>query len=297
MSPMATIFTGPEAILFLSGLSSSLKTATVAYANEHGGGNYRSYTPWLCAAPFVRDVEAHHSLLTAGYSTGELVTGEGYLEAVSAFLHGDLAFSFETMPGGPETWRVLTDVESSAPGVAATFDRARARLFYASEFFKALYPVLVEMIVPLDRERSSGFSSHFARGVIFRSFPEGHSSISMAMDLAHEMGHQALMLLQSADPLLTSDPEAPVYSQIRHADRPAIQSLHATAALAYMTLLEDQMKEEKVIETFHDDRILRYGGSLRESLVKALDSLDSACSFSPVGHQLMNEFAVLADAQ
>lgn len=292
---MGAILIGDAAVPIIQKLSSTLKSKTNEQAHILDSLEHNNYSPWLCSRPILSEGISNLNILMTEYPKGEFVKDVKYLQAVSGFLNGEIKFSFESMPGGPDQWQVCTDDAAWLSGVADDFNKGRNILFL-SPFFRKMYEVLVEMVIPIDRPHSSGFSSHLARGVIFRSFPQDHSSLSIAVDLAHEIGHQALMVFQSVDPILISDPQAPVYSEIRHADRPAIQSVHATVALAYMTLFEDEMKEQGLVESIHDDRILRYGGTLRQSLKKAISSLNKECKFTDLGSQIMREFSELSEA-
>src|SRR5690606_27268990 len=83
-----------------------------------------------------------------------------------------------------------------------------------------------------------GFSSIRSRGAIYLSVPklEDFYYLELAINLSHELGHQALMIYQGADSILNGDLEFPVYSAIRKTNRPAIMAFHAVTALSYMVL-------------------------------------------------------------
>ena len=104
------------------------------------------------------------------------------------------------------------------------------------EFVKEVIPLGMRPPLMARSLRGRGVSSHFYRGGILVDLPEidEHLDVELAINLAHELGHQALMVYQNAHPIIDGDPRAAVYSAIRSVERPAIKSFHALVALAYM---------------------------------------------------------------
>lgn len=290
---MANLIIGLGALPTLETLSRRLKEETLKQALRELDSEHETYSPWMCAMPLTGANETISKLIANQPPRGDLVTEPRLLSMINALFDNEISDTFESLPGGKSEWVVETELKSQNPDVVESFRDGLDYLRRYSPFFAALYPMLVEFVVPLTRAHSSGFSSHLARGVIFRSFPISQGALSIAMDLAHELGHQALMTLQSVDKLFESDPLAPVYSEIRHTERPAVQSLHATAALAYMSSFEDELRSHRIVETFSDERILRYGGTLRQSLSKAIRSLTQSCEFTEVGSAIIDEFKTL----
>jgi hypothetical protein len=111
-----------------------------------------------------------------------------------------------------------------------------------NDSWKIRFQSLARFIVPLKtigkgvRVGGVGFSSEFAKGAIFLSIPktEKFPEIELSINLAHEMGHQSLMIFQSGDRIIDGDLGLPVFSGVRKTNRPAIQSFHAMIALVSM---------------------------------------------------------------
>jgi HEXXH motif-containing protein len=86
------------------------------------------------------------------------------------------------------------------------------------------------------RKEGVGNSNHESIGAIYLSIPEVEcSTLQLAINIAHEVGHQALMIFQTSDSIIVPEQlSRNVYSCVRKVDRPAIQSFHALVALVYM---------------------------------------------------------------
>jgi hypothetical protein len=280
---------GDNAVPVISTLSATLKKKTVERAWALDGIDYKAYAPWLCLRPLLSQPIEDRHLLEPSYSPGGLVVDRGYLENISRFVWGQGHAIMKDLPGDPKDWKILGDPAGVRPHIVQSFASAR-QILERSAFFRAIYPSLVEMVIPLEREKSCGFSSMLARGVVFRSFHKPYTAATLALDVAHEMGHQALILLQSVDPLISSDLMAPVFSEIRKQDRPAIQSLHAAAALAYMLILSRSLKNNNEESDAVRQREAEYGGSSTESVSKAIHSLKQKCQFTPMGSKVISEF-------
>jgi HEXXH motif-containing protein len=108
---------------------------------------------------------------------------------------------------------------------------------------KELFTALIRCFVPISpvnehqklREYGSGKSCHWLKGAIFLSLPENHphAALELSLNIVHELGHQALMIYQDADPII-KNLNQPVYSAIRKTNRPAIMSFHALVAIHFM---------------------------------------------------------------
>ncbi len=104
---------------------------------------------------------------------------------------------------------------------------------------------LIKHIVPMEsntpespyRIHGSGISSHRYRGGILLSLPDASPVRIMeaGLNLSHELGHQALMVYQCADPIISGDLYKESYSVVRRTKRPAILSFHALVATAFMS--------------------------------------------------------------
>jgi HEXXH motif-containing protein len=163
-------------------------------------------------------------------------------------------------------------------------------LFAAAPALQRIWQALVVHVVPLVVTSPAltpryGFSSHHLKGYVFLSFPAGEAvkdTIEDSLSLAHELGHQVLMAYQTADPVLASDQDAPVYSAIRRGFRPAILALHGAMALGYMTY---------TAECLGSAAARGYRDGLRRTL---LGMRAAGCIYTELGSLLVSELEELA---
>lgn len=280
---MAHLIVGDGADAVLAALSGRLRAQTLALCNSLDGRDFSTYSPLMAGRP-VWPEPAPDLLLEAPRETeGEVIVARDYLQALTGFLdaHPDLLVE---LIGSRDDWSICESVrETRQPMIAALID-TRNTVVNASPFFAGAYNALIQWIVPLQQPRPRGWSLQNARGMIFLGFQDGYDATNLALDLVHEMGHQALALFQSADPIFVTDPRAPVYSEVRKTYRPAIQSLHAAAAIAFMTrFLADVDKLDHHHPDFHQ--------SLPDTLERAVATLRKNCEFTPVGAQILEDFA------
>jgi HEXXH motif-containing protein len=276
-------------------LNAQLRSATAAAMAKRSGEKrteeFSSYSPWSSLSALLTDEPpAFHLTQNPTFERGALVTSENYLASAREFISTKGAKIIEGLPGPAEDW--LPDTSASAE-TASLVREARRVLIGSSPVLSRLYLEFVDYVIPLARGRNRGYSSHLARGIIFRSFLPSANKYDVAIDLAHELGHQVLITWQSVDPILTSDADQPVFSEIRKVDRPAIQSFHAAVALAYMLFFVRTLHGDAQCQEAAERRGRTYRGSLGESLEMALDSLNKNCSFSPLGLKMMAEMRQL----
>jgi hypothetical protein len=246
---MCSLILGEAAPVIIRDLSAALQQETLKQVRAIDAFEFERYTPWLCSRPALDHSLKDEPLCRFEYTRGDVVTDPLYLREIQCFLRGHHALMMSDLIGTSEDWEVLEDIENSRPEM---FERLRLECFSIKErsaFFRDVFDSLVEQIIPLKQPRARGWSLDFARGAVFLGFPPDYSSLDLSLDIVHEMGHQALTLFESVDPIIASDWRAPVYSEVRHTHRPAIQSLHAAAAIAFMTaFLRDIVVE--VIRSF-----------------------------------------------
>jgi HEXXH motif-containing protein len=138
------------------------------------------------------------------------------------------------------------DIEELNRSVASAVD-----LLDRTQTLKDLRETYIRFFVPLVaakselRDDGSGMSAHWLKGAVFLSCPISPTlrRVNLALNIAHELGHQVLMLYQDVDSLIKNI-QQPVYSTIRKTERPAIMSFHAIVAVYFMldcvkTLLAD----------------------------------------------------------
>jgi hypothetical protein len=244
------------------------------------GSSRLMYSPWMCGSRWEKEVP--DSLLAPPLTLDfALVEDRAYLSMVSEFLasNGKL---LDKLIGERVDWSIAEDFRETNPYFFGDYVTAM-NIVNRSIFFKYLYSSLIRMVIPLRQERPRGSSLHDARGMILIGFNKNYNPIDLALDIVHELGHQALAIVQSADAIFADDPYRPVYSEVRKTERPAIQSLHAAAAIAFMVkLLSDLGMEDHVHPDFDCD--------MRVVLGRAIRWLEDGCQFTPVGRQIMSDF-------
>lgn len=283
---MEHVIVGSAAPKTIRLLSRRLKDATLAAARVTDNYHYATYSPWLCVRPRIKTRLCGEPLVSAAYRRHQIARNPQYLHAVTDFLGRYFSVEISDLIGSREDWALCHDVEASRADYVPELNRIIRTLRQDSDFFDQVFPALVELIVPLRQPRPRGWSLQAARGVIFLGFPPGYSRIDLTLDLVHELGHQALGLVQSVDPIFVSDFKAPIYSEVRHAERPAIQSLHAAAAIAFMHKYLLEIGREDYI---HPD----FTVPMHVALGRTIDTLRKEAVLTHLGDRLLNEFKSL----
>lgn len=290
---MTSLLVGQDIADELFEVSKNLKNATRAGFVEKFGLGGSCYTPWMCMYPVINTAPPTDLLHMPFCEPGGLVSEPGYLVTARDFvamhprLNNDGIFDDK-----PEYW--LPDPNVSQAQQAA-FVAGRKLLLSTSASLTRLYFELVDFVIPLPgTKKNRGYSSSLLRGAIFRTIPEESTPADIAIDLVHELGHQVLQKWQSVDPIITSDPNAPIYSEIRRTLRPAIQTFHAAVALAYMHLFVESMKLDEECAAAGKRRGALYTDDLRTSLLLSTSSLRQKCAFSKAGARMLDEMEALA---
>lgn len=114
----------------------------------------------------------------------------------------------------------------------------------SSDSLAKRFDQLVLRVIPIEgrngemvRPMGSGMSVHWNLGCLFLCPPIHFADqpLEFAVNLAHELGHQSLMIYQHSDNIIAGDVDRPVFSAIRRTHRPAILSFHAAVALGSMS--------------------------------------------------------------
>ncbi|MEJ6789533.1 HEXXH motif-containing putative peptide modification protein [Brevundimonas sp. BR2-1] len=279
---MGALLIGSEIDGAFTELHNGLQSATTEYARRKWACIVPEYGPWLCFAPLLDEIDPR-LIYFRPPRRGHLVDDPDILAIMADFMAGDGRPAIAELPGEDTAWLPRpSDVAAVFRGAVDIIERSDA-------FTRRLYDQTVDYVVPLGGGRNRGFSTHLARGAVFRSLPEDNDAYDIAIDVIHEVGHQVLMTWQSIDPILTSDPAAPVYSEIRRVDRPAIQSFHAAVALAFMRRLERTHPGDPLMQAAGLRRGASYSGTLSGSLELALEVVRKACTFTEAGRQMIRE--------
>lgn len=244
------------------------------------------------------------SLCGDEFTRGALVTDPSTLRKFEELFKDESGRSFgKIVPVDPQS-SVLSSINDDFRFANHLLEEAKNILREASPWIALLYRKMVEAVIPIEHYRNGlphrrGFSSGEALGLIFTTFLErktkhiGARRAVLAVDLAHEIGHHALMLYQLGDPIFVSPADAPVYSAVRQSARPAIMALHANVAAAYMIetclgILHDRTQsnaDEKVyaLASLSDFETQQRLG---------LESLRAQCRFTRLGELIMRDLEV-----
>lgn len=280
-----SVLVGRSAPAVLRSISDQLKRRTLDQSQVRG----LQYTPWLCSFPVLDPGRIPQILLETPYMRGRAVSDRQYLGSIAKVMRAEPALILDQLIGNPEDWNIHCDVAVTRPMMIVELDDISDHVRGISTFFDDVFDAVVEMVVPLHQPRARGLSSQLMRGVIFLGYAPGYSSIDLALDLVHEMGHQALALLQSCDPLFVSNPHAPVFSEVRHAARPAVQSLHAAAAISFML---EYVSNADIPNHLHPD----FDITLSDALERAVAALHESCRFTDLGEQILLDFERLLNS-
>ena len=222
------------------------------------------------------------------------------LEQIEQFMKDEQGKSLQKIIAYDINSRVLTDIELRFSDAGQLVEDALAVLGDRNPWISNLLSKMMCWIIPIYHEKNGrpfrrGFSHIDYLGVLFTTFIERRNQapalrkLILAVDIAHELGHQVLMLYQLSDKIILSPLDAPVYSSVRKATRPAILSLHACIAAAYMmevcastlaapmaSALEREFAKNSIYELSYHQEV-------------GLNSLEKACQFSIIGNRIMME--------
>ncbi len=283
---MTDVLLGGGAFLQLRRLKRTLVKRTKALCEELDGCRYAHYSPWMCIRP-LSEGPVEPELMSFRY-TGNLVTDARHLELIDRHLRQVGRPMVEGMSVEYDAWPVMIDIEAERPDAISAYCEGRA-ILRGSPFLDALFPVLVDCVVPQRRERPSGFDSALALGVVFRTFPAGRSGLLAAFQIAHAMGHQAAILLQSADTLIEpSHQYRSISYKVRKDTRTADHALVSASALAYMCVLARDLY--KINAPFiADEHVQGYGSTLYDAAQAAVESLKGVVPMTEIGSRVLEE--------
>lgn len=158
----------------------------------------------------------------------------------------------------------------------------------------------IKFFVPLAgtnlRENGSGKSCHWLKGAIFLSLPlkSQYSTFELALNIAHELGHQVLMVYQDCDAIM-ADISKPVYSAIRKTYRPAILSFHALLAIYFMLIFcQSVLRSTEIVDPHFRTYIKNRAEKLSSDLIVGSYSLKDV-EFSQFGFLVLREILDFCD--
>lgn len=226
---------GTSASRRLAAIENKLNAQSLAKVEVGTRQHHQRYAPWM-SMPKAMDQVIPVTPRGPALSREELA-------AMHAFLKGD-ASNLAAIGMCSSEFHVLHESTEAIDAFYQEIDEAMTLIKYVTPNMADLWTALVRELLPLEpnsttskiRYLGSGISNHHYRGGIFTHLPipEEFRTEELAINLVHELGHQALIVYQYADRLFECDPATEVYSAIRKVNRPLVMSFHAVAALAFM---------------------------------------------------------------
>ncbi len=270
-------------------LNDGLRAATCRLASTELSLEMRHYSPWASSVPLTRDIAPELLGPAPVEQRGGLLSDGAYLRVVRGFL--DRQRYLDEIDGVKADWLPSPTVDRRTKAV---FEGGRDILLASHPSLRRLYQSFIDYVVPLEGEVNRGYSNHLARGVIFRTFPADGDEYDVAIDLAHELGHNVFFAWQSTDTIMDrSEHGKPVYSASRAMLRPAIQSFHGAVALAFMLFVVEALRDDPRARAAGVRRGEQYGSTLPAMLDMTLRALDEHCTLTPLGRHVFDEMAAL----
>ncbi|MAV91982.1 MAG: hypothetical protein CL676_11235 [Bdellovibrionaceae bacterium] len=272
-------FFGNSGLKRLKEINDSFKHKALYQINSTNKCSFKNYSPWMSNY-------SNHLRLKNIYELNEkIVTSNEALNAIESQYYP---------PEDKNNFVSFSTMEETELGLIKA---ASDKVMSSYNDISLLFDELVMNIVPMKTTKGNfqdigiGFSSHLAKGAIFLSIPflELNSVNQLAINIAHETGHQALYVYQTADPIIENGLSTPVYSFVRKTDRPAIQSFHATIALAFMVRFISQLPESDESEYLADNLNV-----LSSDFKKSLDSYGNV-TFTEFGKILLDDLRCYAN--
>lgn len=242
--------------------------------------NIEKFTPWMCDLSNQDRLASLYNL-----STDRIVTNRQTLIKLQDSLKG-------------ETGILELGIDDDIPTVIDThvqpefpqrYNAAIEVLFRACPWLEPIESTLVQHVLPVRTLNENldriGFSTHLLKGAMFFMFSPQRDEFSpyeIAIDVAHELGHQTLMLYLSCDRMISSSHLDSVFSGARGTSRDAIRSLHAAVALAYEMEAAYSLLRTKPNSTV-GDKLVSFLHQRAQAQSETLSSLKETCEFTEFG--------------
>ena len=287
-----SLLTGQSATNAVLKLASKLIYSRKTKAEQLCGRKFDYYSPWMSYLPQIHNL----SPLFSSQWNGGLICNREQLQTLQQVLMGDGSHPLAGIT--PININSSIDVEclTDLPHADLAVKEAAILLSAAVPWMGPLYHNLIRCIIPIEHRVNGvatkrGFSSHDTFGAIFLSFRhrKTFSRTALAIDLAHEIGHHALMVYQAADPIFKSNRNSSVYSGVRKTNRPAVMALHASAALAYMIEFATSAFRVGVCPNNERDWLYQKMSDMILHQTIGLQDLASQCTFTRVGSVIHTE--------
>jgi hypothetical protein len=258
---------------------------------------YADYAPWMAMEGLEDELAP---LFEASNHTSSLNIDHGYLHVLANTVQKNSACPLKYFRVESEDMQIWADVPAE---VIHHFEDAKKLLFSSLPDIMAVFKGIVSTIIPLKIANHleapiSGFGSHLCPGAIFLTTPvtsRPYWRAELAIDLAHELAHQIIILYQRADSIVAGDLESPVFSGILNKDRPSIMAVHGAAALCFMCIASLAIRENPEASEADKSFAARELVSATGKLATTVSALRNDCQLTEVGSMIVNEIALVSD--
>jgi len=278
--------------VLINELTSSLRSKTIECWNAKMPLTVKTYSPWICCFPIWKTVGKNlESVFSQVYQSSKLLTSKAFLVSLETFFEEQgLILANDLTENSRFDFKLFTDISKDGKKEIIFFNKSLDLVFTSSSHLKSLWINTIDLVIPLNINGRVGMSTDLARGAIFTSFSNRKTLFDFAIDLVHELGHQVLMIFNSADKLFTEGANKLVYSGIRLKERPAIQSYHSSIALGFMLYFANSYLSQingKLENEFHyaQEKIELFEKQLKLNI----DALKENCSFTILGNRLLSD--------
>lgn len=290
--------TGDEGTKLLNHFTRIQDDKDLDYVNSKLKSKFNVFNPWMSQ----KDELFKFSILSENYSYNQfrLINDEsGLLSRRELFSCGN-SFNIKSIqPESTSETAVMPYNHSDRVKFVSMLEQSVKIITSRTDSLTSRFLFLINEIIPEVsenpsislRENGSGLSTLYYRKGILLGMPTNKevALFELSLNLAHEIGHQALMIYQLSDELIRDDHGTGIYSVIRLTKRPAILSLHAMMAVVYMLEFSFLRKEESleiVCGSYFKSRVYELINLLRKALIE-LKSLN----FTEFGEQIYFECA------
>lgn len=285
---MTSFFFGPKGQKRLIALAGCVRDHYKQRLSQRYSREFDYYTPWM-GLDQSQESGALLPYLKYRYEGPSIITDSEHLN------HVDELKIFknrnQTILDPLDDWSLKTN-SPTGDEVSEQFSLGLNLIRENSQYFDKLVPKLVDVIIPLGQPLNyeRGFSCQFAKGAIFLSpRADSYPAFNIAVSIAHETGHQALMLFQTVDSIIVDgQKEIPVYSAVRKTERPAMQTYHAIAAALFMVKACDVLLSSNIEEEVQK-MLRRKRMDCAKGILDSDTDLRTKCELTPLGTQMLSE--------
>ena len=236
-------FRGDGALARIPLLADRFRELLLEETRQELGEHFLYYVPWMAVRSKCASLRSlMKEPLPAAPPT--LLTSQPTLQTLTDVFNDPASHSLGAIVPYDLKARIDTAFDGRDGQFVQALEGAKKLLASECPWIHTLLTRIVSYVVPIThrpegRPVKRGFSTPLCYGAVFLTFEDRAKSleeatVELAIDLAHEVGHHSLHTYQTADPVLQSDLRAPIYSGVKQIERPAIMSLHASAALLFM---------------------------------------------------------------